>query len=118
MAAATVYNFMFEAGRKSLCAFSSNNTRPLSSDTTLMPTIAAASSGRRKMSEMLICKAGSVFVVVATFGPGVGVGDGAGDAAGVGVGVGTTAGFGTCAGCVTFRSLGAVWLLVVTATPD
>lgn len=83
-----------------------------------MPTIAAASSGRRKMSEMLVCKAGSVFVVVATLGPGVGVGDGAGNAAGVGVGVGTTAGAGTGVGWVTFRSLCAVWLLVVKAAPD
>ena len=100
---------MFDAGRKSLCEFSSKRTRPESSDTTLIPTIAGASSGRRKTSEMLVCKACNVRVVVATRGAGVGDAVGTGSGVGVGLGLGTIAGVGVGVGIgaglvTTFRS--------------
>jgi hypothetical protein len=61
-----VYNFMLDAGRRSFFEFSSNRTLPLSKDTTLIPTIAASSSGRRSTSEMLVCSSESVRVVLET----------------------------------------------------
>lgn len=70
--------------------------------------MAASSCGRRKISKMLVCKAGSVRVVVAARGASVGAGVGVASASGVGVGVGK-AGDGDGEGCVTFRSLCAFW---------
>jgi hypothetical protein len=61
---------MFEAGRKSFAAFSSNKTRPLSSETTLIPTISDDNSGFASTSEIFARNSGSVF--------GPGAGDGAG----------------------------------------
>src|SRR6266496_2024728 len=90
---------MLEAGRNNFAAFSSNRTRPVSSDVTLIPTIADASSGFLKTSEILVLSSPSDFVVLAVFGwgtttgaggagSGVPSGVGCGAAAGVGVGVG------------------------------
>jgi hypothetical protein len=56
---------MFEAGRRSFAALSSNNTRPVSSEATLMPTIAGSSSVFLKILEILFCSSESVLVVVA-----------------------------------------------------
>ena len=71
--------------------------------------MAASSCGRRKISKMLVCKAGSVRVVVAARGATVGAGVGVASASGVGVGVGRKAGDGDGEGCVTFRSRCAFW---------
>src|SRR2546425_9440313 len=92
---------MFEAGRNSLFAFSSKSTRPVSSDATLIPTIADASSGLRKISAMRVCSSASVFVVLAIRAAVVGVGVGAttGDELGLGAGAGVGLGEG-----VTFLS--------------
>ena len=61
---------------------------------------------------MLVCKAGSVRVVVAR-GATVGAGVGVASASGVGVGVGRKAGDGDGEGCVTFRSRCASWFPAV-----
>src|SRR5437773_8384437 len=59
---------MFDAGRRSLCAFSSKITRPVSSDATLIPTVAGANSGSRNTAAMRACNSNNVFVGEATFG--------------------------------------------------
>src|SRR6266705_6628769 len=92
---------MFEAGRSSLFAFSSKSTRPVSSDAILIPTIADARSGLRKISAMRVCSSASVFVVLAiraaVVGVGVGVGVPTGDELGLGIGAGVGLGEGvTC----------------------
>ena len=88
----------------------------------MIPTIADARSGRRKICEMLDCRFGSVRVVVATAadcgaGDGVGSGDGEGDGVGAetiaGVGVGVAAGAAT-----VFRSRCKTNPLVATAKAD
>ena len=68
---------------------------------------------------MLVCNAGRVRVVFATFG--AGVGDGVGDDSGVAVGVGMGVGVGVGAtpgrgdgGCVTLRSRCAPWFVAIT----
>ena len=87
---------MFEAGRKSLFAFSSKSTRPVSSETTLMPTIAACNSGFLRIEAMRLCSSESVFVVSARNGAraGVGAGDGCADWTGVGLVAGAGVGEG------------------------
>ena len=70
---------MFDAGRKSFAAFSSNSTRPLSSETTFIPTIAEANSGFARISKIHAFSSESVFagvVVVPGVGEGAGLGDG------------------------------------------
>src|SRR6266849_149452 len=52
---------MFEAGRRSFVAFSSNSTRPESSEATLMPTIAGSSSDFFRIAEILVCSSESDF---------------------------------------------------------
>ena len=87
---------MFEAGRRSFAAFSSYKTLPVSSETTLIPIIAGASSGLRRMSVIRLCNSATVLVgfeVLVADPTGVGdtaggtVGDCAGDATGLGSGV-------------------------------
>src|SRR5215211_3881738 len=56
---------MFDAGRSSFAAFSSNTMRPLSSETTLTPTIAEASSGFATISEIRVCNSARVVGAVA-----------------------------------------------------
>src|ERR1041385_4248835 len=72
---------MFEAGRRSLFAFSSNRTCPVSSEETLIPTIAEDKSGLASMSEMRDRNSARLFVG-STFN------EGAGDDCGLGMGVG------------------------------
>src|SRR4029453_19488540 len=74
---------MFEAGRRSFAAFSSNKTLPVSSETTLIPIIAGASSGLRRISEIRLWSSPRVFVGFEVFGPALtGVGEAAGATAG------------------------------------
>src|SRR6476469_3021254 len=54
---------MFEAGLSNLLAFCSKRTFPVSSEATLMPIVADASCGRRRISEMRACNSPSVRVV-------------------------------------------------------
>src|SRR5215470_1354224 len=72
---------MFEAGRRSLFAFSSNRTRPVSSEETLIPTIAADKSGLASMSEMRERNSARLFV-------GSAFNEGAGNDCGLATGVG------------------------------
>ena len=99
---------MFEAGLRSFAAFSSNKTRPVSSETTLTPTIAGESSGLRSMSVIRLWSSASVFVGFEVFGPELtGVAEAAGattgdcEGAGVGDGDGVTD---ARAGAVDLRS--------------
>jgi hypothetical protein len=72
---------MFEAGLRSLFAFSSNRTWPVSSEETLMPTIAEDKSGLASMSEMRDRNSARLFV-------GSDFNDGAGGDWGLATGVG------------------------------
>jgi len=98
---------MFDAGRRSLFAFSSKRMRPVSSDATFIPTIAGANSGVRNTAEMRACNSDNVLVgdaildwAFAEIGEGaacggcalVEVGPGPGLAKGVSVGVGVGVG--------------------------
>src|SRR5262245_56859750 len=109
---------MFEAGRRSLAAFSSNKTRPVSSETTLMPTIADDSSSLLRISVMRICSSARVFVGFEVLDPGVtetGVdeveGATTGDCVGVGDGDGVA---GAVVGAVDLRSRCAIALKLPT----
>jgi hypothetical protein len=99
---------MFEAGRRSLKAFSANNTRPVSTEDTFTPMVACTNSGFLRTSEILACSSVSVFVVAKVFevtagatgdGDGDGCSDGDGDATGnvEGVGLGFCRGLVSCA---------------------
>src|SRR6266480_1244651 len=59
---------MFEAGRNSFSEFSSNRTRPVSSETTLIATIAGAKSSFSKIAAVLVWSSRTVFVGFAVFG--------------------------------------------------
>jgi hypothetical protein len=67
-----------------LFAFSSNNTWPVSSEVTLIPTIAEDKSGLESMSKMRDRNSATFFVVS---GLNEGVGDGWGDGEGDGEGL-------------------------------
>ena len=85
---------MLEAGRRSLCSFSSNNTFPVSSEATLIPIIAGASCGLRSTSVIRACKSATDAVddeVLAPAGAGVGLGEATGLGVGIGVGLGAGA---------------------------
>src|SRR4030095_2758765 len=89
---------MFEAGLKSLAEFSSNRTRPVSSETTLMPTIAGDNSGLRRISVIRVCSSAKVFVEFAVFAfdsTAAGAGEETGAAAGDGEGEGDGEAVGT-----------------------
>jgi hypothetical protein len=77
---------MFEAGRRSLFAFSSNRTWPVSSEETLIPTIAEDKSGLASMSEMRDRNSARLFEG-SDFSEGVGDGFGEADGEGLGCGV-------------------------------
>src|ERR1043166_7975253 len=93
---------MFEAGRRSLFAFSSNRTCPGASEETLIPTIAEDKSGLASMSEMRDRNSARHFVG-STFNEGAG--ENCGLAAGVGLGEAVVCGV---AGVCTCRSRCAV----------
>src|ERR1043165_3537907 len=52
---------MFDAGRNSLSELLSKSTRPVSSELTLTPTIAGASSGFARIWEIRVCNSATVF---------------------------------------------------------
>src|SRR5258708_629463 len=92
---------MLDAGRRSLFAFDSKRTRPVSRDATFIPTIACANSGFCSMSEIRACNSARVCVVLATLTAGEACGLGTGLAIGLAIGLG--AGIATD-GALTFRS--------------
>jgi hypothetical protein len=92
---------MFEAGRRSFAEFSSNSTRPESSETTLMPTMAGSSSGFRRIAEILVCSSESDFAaldILVCDSPTVAEGETLGLATGLAVGEGVGLGVGFRAG--------------------
>src|ERR1043166_8314383 len=93
---------MFEAGRRSLLAFSSNRIWPVSSEVTLIPTIADDKSGLARMAEMRERNSARLFVG-SDFNEGVG--DRCGLATGLGLGEGVVC---AVAGGCSRRSRSAV----------
>src|SRR4030095_3354627 len=86
---------MLEAGRNSLCAFSSNKVFPVSRDTTFTPTIADDSSGLSRISLILACNSARDLVGFEAFSCGTTVGDdglATGEAEGDGLGCGAAGG--------------------------
>ena len=85
---------MFEAGRSNLFEFSSNSILPVSSEKTLIPTIAEDNPGLASIPEILLWSSVSVLVELELFGaggttPGVcGVATGSGSDDGLGTGEG------------------------------
>src|ERR1700674_4482427 len=116
---------MLDAGRSSLFAFDSNRIRPVSSDATLIPTIACANSGFCRISEIRACSSATVcvgveiLIVGEAWGVGTGLASGLaiGLRLGVELGVGLGVGLAT-AGTPTFRSRDGCCCALVTGLTD